>query len=79
VEEFFLFQTAGKTTPTRFLRLSQGLCLSLFMLVALLMAHMNELFALSKTGGWAIELQAFYLFNAVALFFLGAGKYAMKN
>ena len=49
------------------------------MLVALLMAHMNELFALSKTGGWAIELQAFYLFNAVALFFLGAGKYAMKN
>ena len=49
------------------------------MLVALLMAHMNELFALSKTGGWAIDLQAFYLFNAVALFFLGAGKYAMKN
>ncbi|MEP4372775.1 MAG: DoxX family protein, partial [Alloalcanivorax venustensis] len=49
------------------------------MLVALLMAHMNELFALSKTGGWAIELQAFYLFNAVALFFLGSGKYAMKN
>ena len=27
----------------------------------------------------AIELQAFYLFNAVALFFLGSGKYAMKN
>jgi len=49
------------------------------MLVALVLAHMGELFSLSNTGGWAIELQAFYLFTAAALVFLGAGKYAMKN
>jgi putative oxidoreductase len=49
------------------------------MLVALVLAHMGELFSLNNTGGWAIELQAFYLFTAAALVFLGAGKYAMKN
>jgi putative oxidoreductase len=47
--------------------------------VALVLAHMGELFSLNNTGGWAIELQAFYLFTAAALVFLGAGKYAMKN
>ena len=49
------------------------------MLVALVLVHMGELFALSKTGGWALELQGFFLFTAVAIFFLGAGKYAVRN
>ncbi len=49
------------------------------MLVALVLVHMNELFAINDNGGWAIELQGFYLFTAAALFFLGAGKYAMRN
>jgi putative oxidoreductase len=49
------------------------------MLVAIVLVHMGELFALSKTGGWALELQGFFLFTAVAIFFLGAGKYAVRN
>lgn len=49
------------------------------MLVAILLAHRGEIFALTSHGGWAIELQGFYLFTAVAVFFLGAGKYAVKN
>ena len=49
------------------------------MVVAIVLVHMGEVFALSKNGGWALELQGFFLFTAVALFFLGAGKYAMKN
>ena len=49
------------------------------MLVAIALAHLNEIFALSGTGGWAIELQGMFLFTAVALCFLGAGRYAMKN
>lgn len=44
-----------------------------------MLVHMGELFALSKTGGWALELQGFFLFTAVAVFFLGAGKYAIRN
>ncbi len=30
-------------------------------------------------GGWALELQGMFLFSAVALCFLGSGRYAMKN
>lgn len=49
------------------------------MFVALLLAHRGEFFSLNATGGWAIELQAFYLFVALALFFLGPGKYALRR
>lgn len=49
------------------------------MLVALALAHQGMYFELGDHGGWAIELQGFYLFTAAALFFLGSGKYAMKN
>jgi len=36
------------------------------------------LLAITKTGGWALELQGFYLFMGLALFFLGSGKIAVK-
>ena len=49
----------------------------LTMTVAILTTHATEIFALNQFGGWAIELQAFYLFGAIALFFTGAGKYAL--
>ena len=51
----------------------------LTMLVAILTTHISEIFALNQFGGWAIELQAFYLFGAVAIFFTGGGKYALSN
>lgn len=44
------------------------------MVVALLLVHMGDIFALNGTGGWAIELQAFYLMTAVAIILLGPGK-----
>ena len=47
------------------------------LLVAIFTTHVNEIFALNQFGGWAIELQAFYLFGAIAIFFTGAGKYAL--
>ncbi|MDF1781864.1 MAG: DoxX family protein [Alcanivoracaceae bacterium] len=49
------------------------------MLVAIALAHSGQIFSLGQHGGWAIELQAFYLFTALSLVFLGAGKYAVKN
>ena len=30
---------------------------------------------LTRSGGWGLELEAFYLLCAIAIFFLGAGKY----
>ena len=56
-----------------------ALVLAFNMLVAVLLAHFADIFALNQFGGWAIELQAFYLFGAVALFFSGAGKHALSN
>ena len=32
-----------------------------------------------RNGGLALELQLFFLFNAVALVFLGPGRYKLKN
>ncbi|MAY03761.1 MAG: GntR family transcriptional regulator [Gammaproteobacteria bacterium] len=46
------------------------------MVVAILLVHTGDIFALNGTGGWAIELQMFYLMNAVVILMLGAGKYS---
>lgn len=47
------------------------------MAVAVLLVHTRELFSLSKTGGWAIELQAIYFFAAIAVALLGAGRLSL--
>jgi putative oxidoreductase len=49
------------------------------MLFAIFLAHSHQIFTLTSHGGWGIELQAFYLFTAAALVFLGGGKYVIKN
>jgi len=49
------------------------------MIAALFLAHSDNLFELSKTGGLAIELILLYAFGALALFFTGGGKYAISN
>lgn len=49
------------------------------MLVAILMAHSGDIFTLNQFGGWGIELQGLYLFSAMAIFLLGAGKYALST
>lgn len=47
------------------------------MVVAVALVHVPELFTLDKTGGWALELQAMFLFSAVAVALLGAGRYSL--
>ena len=49
------------------------------MLFALLLAHSHELFTLGKQGGWALELQGFFLFTALALAFMGPGRYSINR
>lgn len=48
------------------------------MIFVFMLAHMQELFMLTKHGGWRLELQGFYLLTALAVMFLGSGKYAIK-
>ncbi len=47
--------------------------------VALLLAHAGDIFALGKYGGWAIELLALYIFGSLALAFTGGGKYSLDS
>jgi putative oxidoreductase len=46
-------------------------------LVAVAVAHPDEIFTLTRTGAWGIELQAFYIFGGVAIALLGAGSYSL--
>lgn len=48
-------------------------------LVAILLVHSGDLFTLNQHGGWGIELLGLYLLGAIALFFTGAGKYAVSK
>ena len=56
-----------------------ALFVALTMLIAILTTHVGEIFTLNQFGGWAIELQAFYLFGAIAIFLTGSGKYALND
>lgn len=49
------------------------------MLVAILLVHTAELFQLNQTGGWALELQGFFLFSAIAVALIGAGRYSVQG
>lgn len=50
-----------------------ALVIAFNMVVALLLVHTSQFFALTKSGGWALELQAFYLLTALVIALLGAG------
>ena len=51
-----------------------ALVIAINMVVAVLLAHTKQLFTLNPaSGGLALELQAFFLFIAVAIVLLGAG------
>lgn len=54
-----------------------ALVVAINMVVALYLVHVNQLFALNQSGGWAIELQAMFLFTALAIAMLGAGRYSV--
>lgn len=47
------------------------------MLFAVGLAHMEQLGALTKNGGWALELQGMYFFSALALALIGAGRFSL--
>jgi putative oxidoreductase len=47
------------------------------MIVAILLVHTSQFFTLNETGGWALELQGMFLVGALAVAFLGAGRYSL--
>ena len=55
-----------------------GLIIVVNMLFAIFLAHTGDMFSLTQHGGWAIELQVFYLLGGLAIMLLGSGKFAFK-
>jgi putative oxidoreductase len=56
-----------------------ALVIAINMLVAVALVHLNDLFSISKTGGYALELQAVFLLSAIAIALLGAGRYSLAG
>ncbi|MFJ2994369.1 DoxX family protein [Pandoraea sp. NPDC087047] len=56
-----------------------GLLVVANMLVAFSLVHLSQLGDLSKTGGWALELQAFFLFSGLCVMLFGAGRYSISG
>lgn len=49
------------------------------MVIAILLVHSSQLTQVNELGGWMIELNALYLLGAIALMFLGSGRYAITK
>ena len=49
------------------------------MVLAVYLAHGHQLFQLTKTGGWILELQGMFLFSAIVIALLGAGQYSLSG
>jgi putative oxidoreductase len=54
-----------------------ALIIAFNMALAIYLAHAHQLLLLTKTGGWALELQGMFLFSAIVVALLGAGKYSL--
>jgi len=49
------------------------------MLFAVFLAHRADLFLMTRTGGWALELQGYFLLTALALAFMGPGRFGINR
>jgi putative oxidoreductase len=54
-----------------------GWIIAIHMVVAVSLVHLGQLGSLANTGGWALELQAMFLFSAIVVALLGAGRFAI--
>lgn len=55
-----------------------GLLAAADIVVAVVLMRLPYLFKLNAAGGWALELEGLFLCGALAIFFLGSGRYAVR-
>ncbi len=49
------------------------------MSVAIYLVHSKTILSLGSNGAWSIEVPLFYLLGALAIVFLGSGRYAIRG
>ena len=56
-----------------------GLIIAANMVFAIALSHSKQLLDIGKSGGWALELQAFFLLVGLVIALIGPGRYALNN
>jgi putative oxidoreductase len=56
-----------------------GVIVVINMLFALSLVHSAQLFEIGKAGGWALELQGFYLMTGLVIALIGPGRFAINR
>jgi putative oxidoreductase len=54
-----------------------ALVVAINMIVAVLLVHGGDFLAMTPHGGWALELQGFYLATSIVVLLQGAGRYSI--
>ena len=49
------------------------------MIMAIYLVHSKDLFAITQTGAWAIEVAAFYILTSIVIILVGPGKYSIDK
>ena len=53
-----------------------GLLVAINMVVAIVLAHANQIFTVTKSGAWTLELQGLYLCAGLVIALIGAGRFS---
>jgi putative oxidoreductase len=56
-----------------------GLIIVINMVFAIALAHASQLFDIGKSGGWALELQGFFLFTGLVVALIGSGRFGLNR
>ncbi len=56
-----------------------GLIIVVNMIFAIVLSHSQQLTDLGRSGGWALELQGFFLFTGLVVALIGAGRYGVNR
>lgn len=56
-----------------------GAIIVINMIFAITLSHSKQLLDLGKSGGWALELQGFFLLTGLVVLLIGPGRFAINN
>ena len=56
-----------------------GAIIAINMIFAITLSHSRQLFDLAKSGGWALELQGFFLLTGLVIALIGPGRFGLNR
>ena len=56
-----------------------GASIAINMIFAITLSHSKQLLDLGKSGGWALELQGFFLLTGLVILLIGPGRFAINR